>query len=140
MDDEEKMLIAPPQSPYRILGLPLGADDREINQAHREFFRKKRGAEMSKGKEAQGKLANKKERAKADAFCCEWPRPRMDLRDLKEKVENGGADLTCYALEHLEVFSDIPYLAPFGEDGVLDFELFQPTLRADFRAKGEDDE
>ena len=107
MTENNKMIIAPPDSPYRILSVPFEADVKEINKAMRRLFKKdpRRGGQI--GNRAQKKLTDPMERIKEDAFCCEVERPQMDLNPLKKEAGRFLKDVYCFALEDPFLYSDL---------------------------------
>ncbi len=105
--DNKRLLIAPQQSPYRVLGTPFDIDAKDVNKAFRAFFRKNPKMAARAGKTAQKRLTDPKERIKADVFCVEVSIPQIDLTDLKDNLSPDEQFTCCPSLENKIVFSDL---------------------------------
>ena len=109
MTIKDYLLVAPPDSPYKLLGADYDDDARAVQTAFRKFFKKNPRKGVKIGRNAQQKLTNAKERVKADALCCAVPAPKVGLTSLQPWLEDceTDMDMLASAVDNLTLLSDI---------------------------------
>lgn len=110
-DRSPRTLIAPPESPYRVLDVAFDADARAINRAMRTLFRKDPRHGAVKGNRAQKQLTDPRERIREDALCVETDLPPLDLSAMGDQIREAAAADRCPPLDDFLLFSDL-YFAP----------------------------
>ena len=111
MSDSPPILIAFPDSPYRVLGVAFDADAKAVNRAMRTLFRKDPRNGAAKGNRAQKQLTDPRQRIREDAFCVPADMPALDLRELADRLQAAPGTFRCRALEQPLLFSDL-FFAP----------------------------
>ena len=121
--EKNKIILAPNDSPYRILDVHFDADSKAIIKAMRVHM-VKNTRQVAAGNKAQKRLTDPRQRAETDALCRQVDQPELDVSHLSDRVDHSVREQVCPVLERMELLSDLyfPESIKTYQSEDLDFE------------------